>query len=184
MAKVNVPEQKIPAVFFELSNSSNKEVSSIAKALVEYLEKDSFFQFQMWKRSGGSGDLVNDIVSSDTFESSLSSVEALDRLDNLEGLEEINQEVINDYSDVKDGAYTAINGDWIESRGATITLDPKGDPRDEITVSIGSNKTTKIVADKIKWKDKIVSCVESSRAGNSYTFRRFSYKDDNYWRVI
>ena len=185
MASVNVPEQKIPQALFELSRSDNKEISTLARALIEYLEKDIFFEFQMWKRSGGSDDAIGSIIASDSFENSFSSTESLDRLDNLESLEDlIGAEEDKGFSDVKTGLYTAVNGDWIESRGGTITLDPNGESRDEITVSIGSSKTTRILADAIKWKDQVITCVESSRVGSSYTFKRFSYKNETYWRAI
>lgn len=184
MASVNVPEQKIPQALFELSRSNNSEISTLSKALIEYLEKDIFFEFQMWKRSGGSDDAIGSIIASDSFESSFSSTESLDRLDNLESLEDliVLEEELG-YSDVKTGLYTAVNGDWIESRGGTITLDPNAESRDQITVSIGSGRT-RILGDSIKWKGRIVTCVESSRDGNSYTFKRFSYKDETYWRAI
>ena len=185
MANVNVPDQKIPQALFDLARSGDKDIKKLAMALIEYFEKDIFFEFQMWKRSGGSDDLISDITSSDAFENSFSSAESLERLDNLESLEDlISAEEDKGFSDVKTGLYTAVHKDWIESRGGTITLDPNGEARDEITVSIGSSDRTRILADKIKWKDRIVTCVESSRVGNSYTFKRFSYKDDNYWRAI
>ena len=185
MASVNVPDQKVPQALFDLARSSDEDLKKMAIALIEYFEKDIFFQFQMWKRSGGSNDFIGDITSSDAFENSFSSTEALDRLDNLESLEDlVSAEEELGFSDVKTGLYTAVHNDWIESRGGTITLDPNGEARDEITVSIGSSDTTRILADKIKWKDRIVTCIESSRVGNSYTFKRFSYKDDNYWRAI
>ena len=184
MANVNVPEQKVPQVLFELSRSNNKEVSSLCKGLIEYIEKEAFFDFQMYKRSGGSDDTIRTIIASDSFENSFSSTESLDRLDNLESLEDLipSEEELG-YSDVKTGLYTAVNGDWIESIGGTITLDPNAESRDQITVSIGSGRT-KILADAIKWKDQVVTRVESSREGNSYTFKRFSYKDDAYWRAV
>lgn len=185
MAAVNVPDQKIPQALFELSRSDNREMRTLAKALIEYLEKDVFFEFQLWKRSGGSEDSIGSIVASDSFENSFSTAEGLDRLDFLEGVEDLIPAEINaEFSDVKTGLYTAINGDWIESRGSTITLDPNGESRDEITVSIGSSERTRILADAIKWKDQVVTCVESSRVGSSYTFKRFSYKDETYWRAI
>jgi len=184
MASVNVPEQKIPQALFELSRSKNNEISTLSTALIEYLEKDIFFEFQMWKRSGGSDDAIGSIIASDSFENSFSSTESLDRLDNLESLEDlmVSEEDLG-YSDVKTGAYTAVNSDWIESRGGTITLDPNAESRDQITVSIGSGRT-RILADSIKWKDRVVTCFESSRVVNSYTFKRFSYKDETYWRAI
>lgn len=185
MASVNVPEQKVPQALFELSRSNNKELAMLSKALIEYFEKDIFFEFQMWKRSGGSDDAIGSIIASDSFENSFSSAESLDRLDNLESLEDlIPTEGELGFSDVKTGSYTAVNGDWIESRGGTITLDKNAEARDEITVSIGSRDRTRILADAIKWKDQVVTCVESSRVGNSYTFKRFSYKDETYWRAI
>lgn len=185
MANVNVPDQKVPQALFDLSRSDNKELKTLARALIEYFERDIFFEYQMWKRSGGSDDAVGSIVASDSFENSFSSAESLDRIDDLEGIEDLIPSVEkDDYSDVKTGLYTAVNGDWIESRGATITLDPNANACDIITVSMGSSDRTRILADKIKWKDKIVTCVESSRVGNSYTFKRFSYKDETYWRAI
>lgn len=185
MAKINVPEQKIPQSILDLSRSDNKEIKMMAVALVDFFEKDNFFEFQLWKRSGGSEDAIGSIVSSDSFESSFSSTESLDRLDNLESLEDlIGAEEDKGFSDVKTSLYTAVNGDWIESRGGTITLDPNSEARDKITVSIGSSARTRILADAIKWKDRVVTCVESSRVGNSYTFKRFSYKDETYWRAI
>ena len=184
MANVNVPDQKVPQVLFELSRSNNKEVSSLCKGLIEYIEKEAFFDFQMYKRSGGSDDTIRTIIASDSFENSFSSTESLDRLDNLESLEDliVSEEELG-YSDVKTGLYTAVNGDWIESRGGTITLDPNAESRDQIAVSIGSGRT-KILADEIRWRGKSVTSVNADVVGSSYTFKRFSYKEENYWLAV
>ena len=185
MARVNVPDQKVPQALFDLARSGDKDIKKMAVALIQYFELDVFFKYQTWKRSGGSDDSIGSIIASDSFENSFSSAESLDRLDNLESLEDLMPIVDRDeFSDVKTSPYTAVNGDWIESRGANITLDPNSNACDIITVSIGSSDRTRILADRIKWKDKVVSCVESSSVGNSYTFKRFSYKDDTYWRAI
>lgn len=184
MANVNVPDQKVPQVLFGLSRSKDKDIAALSKALIEYFEKDIFFEFQMWKRSGGSDDAIGSIISSDSFENSFSSTESLDRLDNLESLEDLipSEEELG-YSDVKTGLYTAVNGDWIESRGGTITLDPNAESRDQITVSIGSGRT-KILADEIRWRGKSVTSVNADVVGSSYTFKRFSYKEENYWLAV
>jgi hypothetical protein len=109
----------------------------------------------------------------------------MDAVNSLRGIEDLIPALeVEGFSDVKTGLYTAVNGDWIESRGGVITLDKNAEPRDQITVSIGSRDRTRILSDAIKWKGQVVTCVESSRVGNSYTFKRFSYKNESYWLAI
>lgn len=185
MAKVNVPDQKVPEILFDLSTSNNREIRGLARALIDYFERDIFFEWQIFQRSGGDEDRIDTIVSSDSFENSFSNTESMDAVNSLRGIEDLIPALeVEGFSDVKTGLYTAVNGDWIESRGGVITLDKNAEPRDQITVSIGSRDRTRILSDAIKWKGQVVTCVESSMVGNSYTFKRFSYKNESYWLAI
>ena len=106
MSQVNIPDQKVPDILFDLVDSPNNELSALARALIEYFERDIFFEWQMWKRSGGSSDRIDLIVSSDSFENSFSNSESMEEINTLKGIEDlipISEDL--EYSDVKTGIY-------------------------------------------------------------------------------
>ena len=185
MASVNVPDQKVPQALFDLARSSDEDLKKMAIALIEYFEKDIFFQFQMWKRSGGSNDLISDITSSDAFENSFSSGEALEKLDfiaQIEDLIPVNPVGFN--ADIVRHNRVGVNGDFLDIRNrSTVDLDEYADHNDQIITTNGDGTPIKITS---KTELRL-----SRRRGHSFTLQNegssihwYMFVDGNekFWR--
>lgn len=107
MAKVNPPPfLKTPALFLK------------EKGTRKYFQSIEFILFQLYKRSGGGTDLIDEIAIDNRF-----------------------------FMSVKDTDYTAIAGDFIDMRdGITLTLDPNASPNDQIKTRNGDGSLIKVTS--------------------------------------
>lgn len=185
MASVNVPEQKVPQALFELVRSGDDNIKKMARALIEHFEKEVFFDFQMWKRSGGSDDLIKDITGSDSFENSFTNNESLDRLDNLESIEDLIpvQEETEFNSVAARNNITAVNRDFVDAKNSIIvTMDGNAGWNDQIITRNGDGTPIKVCSTiEIRYKGGRGSDIMLINEGTAIHWHLFIDGQEKYW---
>jgi len=170
MANVNPPPIKVPAA-----------VRRLNPELFAYLDELAFMIFQLWERTGGGSDIIENITNSETFENSFTAGESHERIDSVEQIEDwIPIQVEKSYNILTVGGnYTAINGDQIEAiTKANITLDSNAIIGDTVRVSNADGSNVQVTGSIAL--NKIHSAVEITRQGSSYLFEKY----DSYWRIV
>jgi len=177
MALVNTPQQKIPDSVIR----DNPE-------LAQFLQELVFFNWQMFKRSGGGTDIVQDITSSESFETSLSGAESQEISDNLEQIEDLIP--VCRYRDfealIKVIDYTAVNNDFVEGRnGITIKLDKNTDYGDQIITGNGDSSTIKVDGNgtELRYKGLRGSNINIRLEGTFIHWYIFTDGKEKYWRA-
>ena len=176
MATVNPP----PALRKPSDWQKNPEI----RAYIDAMER---IIFQLYQRTGGSTDIINNISSSETFETSVTAGEAQERADDNEQIEDFITHYDNELNAIVTiTSYTAVNKDWVEARSrSTIYLDEYADPGDEIIVANGDGTDITVTSSVCKIKYKVVSnSLILANEGTSLLFKLFSYQDELYWRAI
>lgn len=172
MARVNPPPIKVPqSIATDLSPEGFR-----------YLNDLTFVVFQLWERTGGGNDAVDNITSSESFETSLSSEQTQEQIADLEQIEDLIPIVDLKTFKVleKNLNYTAVDGDFIEATSrAEITLDPNSEENDDIIVANGDSTLIKVLG-RVKVGGKIETTINIRRAGTSLHFKKFK----DYWRII
>ena len=83
MARVNPPDQDVPLSIREISED-----------LFDYLSEARFFDYQMWQRSGGGNDAINNVenITSSTSGANVAKLFQLER--RIDELEQSNKEAV------------------------------------------------------------------------------------------
>jgi hypothetical protein len=173
MSLVNVPPQQIPQGVLD-------ETPKLAAYLIEL----NHYNWQMFQRTGGGSDAIDDITSSESFENSFSTGQLQEQINDLEQLEDLIPQS-KEWSAKKVTTDTlAVDHEVVEgNQGATIKFDPTPDHNDEIIVANGDGTNIRIDFNgkNINFT-RLDTSMTLNRRGTSMHFKYFA--DGPYWRVI
>lgn len=180
MAQVDSPES-----FLDQIDKGAKVVNDDGTASVEFrhwLERQFFFDSDIYIRTGGPSDTITDIINSDTFETSVSSAEYHEQDSENEQIEDLIYIPNTEWKGIStDIDYTAINRDFVEAtRKATITLDNNSNIGDQIETGNGDGSKITIDGDglELRYAGKRANKIDIASEGTFIHWYRF----DNYWR--
>jgi len=138
------------------------------------------------QRSGGGTDIINDILSSESFETSLSGAESQEQFASLEQIEDLIPIItFRDFNAlIKTTNYTAVNNDFVEGRNRiTIKLDKNAEYGSQIITKNGDS--SKILVDgngvEIRHKGFRDSTVNIRREGTSIHWYLLTDGTEKYW---
>ena len=150
------------------------------KDVLFYLNR---FLHDLWLRTGGGDDAIDDIDNSDIF-SSASANQALSEIESLSQIEDLIPTVEHRafYSTIKDSNYTAVDSDFVEARcHCIITLDANADADAEIIIANGDGTRITVLGD-IKYT-RTDSKLFINQQGTSLHFQMFVDGTAKYWRI-
>ena len=177
MARVNPPRQDVP-----------ESIKTLSPDLYGYLQDKKFFDFQLWKRTGGGDDLIQNITSSEAFETSLSGGQTQEQIADLEQIEDLipNIQVRDFESKIAASNYTAVNNDFVEGRSsATIKMDANAATGDQIITANGDSSTITVDGNgiELRYKGERDSTLKMRREGTSIHWYLFTDGTEIYWRA-
>ena len=175
MARVNPQEQKVPEV-----------VRKLSPELFRWLQELVFVIYQLRERTGGGDDLIEDITSSETFETSLSAGESHEQNDTLEQIEDQIPIVYPRFFNAVpvSANYTAIDLDFVEgSDSAQIKLSESQGA--QIITANGDGSTINVDGDgiELRYKGQRDSDINIRQEGTSIHWYLFETPTELYWRA-
>jgi len=176
MAKVNVPPMKVPASVAE----------GLTREAFEYLDELTFTVYQLFLRTGGGNDDIEEITDSDSYETSLSSGQGNEQFDENTMLEDLIPVVIPEIFKAMpiSGNYTAVHLDNVDASGnAKIKLSPSQGA--QIITANGDGSTINVDGDgiELRCKGKTGSDINIRNKGTSLHWYLFESPTDKYWRA-
>lgn len=195
MANINVPEQKLPKELLLLSNSENQEIRQMARAMVEYLNANNFFQYQMWKDVT---DTPAPVVTEETIEEDFSGFPQHSSTQNLEEdpiafhratkFEDFDDVPPRTYirefiPDIVTTNYTAVNNDFIDARaGITVQLDSNAGFNDQIITMNGDGSAITVSSTiQIRYQGQRGFKIILANEGTAIHWHLFSNGTEKFW---
>jgi hypothetical protein len=172
VANVNLPPLKIPQKFLQDRESA------------DYLDRLNFIIFQLWKRTGGGGDTIENNVTNITDNTTNIAINTADIAAIEDGVPEIpfNPELfqLSFYESVQNSNYQTFSNEIIKlSADVTITLNPYPQDSERVYIKSATGKGFSIAS------NRKIDGNTSIRFNNPYSGYWFSYSIElDTWSIL